>query len=86
MPTPKGILNELSQQCVTESIGLTKREYFAAALPHLEFECRDIKVMSEFIGRDINDNDEIDILKASAEFEAKLRLMRVDAHLAELEK
>ncbi len=29
MPTPKGLLDDLTHQCVTESLGLTKREMFA---------------------------------------------------------
>lgn len=66
--------------------GLTKREHFAASLPHIEVELNGLESLSEVIGRSIDVDDVIDCLKAGAEFEAIYRVIRADAHLAELEK
>lgn len=41
-PTPKGILDELPHQCVTESTGLTKREQFCLTMGVAETGDKDL--------------------------------------------
>lgn len=65
--------------------GLTKREKFALHQSIDGLECN-IIFMSEVIGREIDTSDKIDMLKAAIEFEAKIKVMKADALLKELEK
>lgn len=70
-PTPKGLLDELTHQCVTESLGLTKREHFAG------LAMQGILSNSGLVGR-MDDG--------AIEWVAKSAFRAADALLAELEK
>lgn len=65
--------------------GFTKREMIAMSLPHAEMEINP-QFAHELIGREINWDDKLDIIKVAAEIEAIQRVMRADALLAELDK
>ena len=66
--------------------GLTKREMFAmnADIGGVEFDS--ILGLSRFLGREINEHDDADLIKAGLELKAKLKVMAADALLVELEK
>jgi len=73
MPTPKGLLDVLEHQCVTESLGLTKREMFA------------MYALQNIIGR-YNPYESGDLDSSDYEVTAKHSVGLADALLAELDK
>lgn len=77
-------VGEIMRQCG----GFTKREAFSALMNHEtdSFQLDDVDSLSEFIGRSIDLTSVSDVLKASLEAESKVRVMRADALLAELER
>lgn len=75
-------INMVDRSC----LGLTKLEHFAATLPHLDFQLGTIDDLCTFIGRKVDEDDPEDVILATAQFEAKLRVIRAKAHLEELEK
>ncbi len=83
VPEIKDIANKMSRHG-----GLTKREYFAATMNHdtEQFAFGDISQAEEFLGRGIDTDSVGDIMLASIQVDAKFRVMRADALLAELEK
>lgn len=66
--------------------GLTKREIFAMHATCDGFEFSDAKTSEEFIGRSVDWNCINDMIKASCEVSAKIKVMKADALLAELDK
>ncbi|AUR98853.1 hypothetical protein NVP1256O_14 [Vibrio phage 1.256.O._10N.286.45.F8] len=68
------------------SKGLTKREMIAKDIDVGEFQFNSINNLSEFIGRSVDQSSMVDLIKATAECDAKLRVIYADALLKELEK
>ena len=68
------------------SFGLTKREAIAKDLPHIEVEFGDLGIMCKFIGVDTVPESIDEILSVTFATEAKIRVMRADALLKELDK
>lgn len=66
--------------------GMTKREVIAKDIAINEYKFKSLKDMGDFIGRDIDHNSTEDVLRATAECDAKVRTMYADALLKELEK
>ena len=67
--------------------GLTKREHFAAMLPPFEITFSGNEDIGIFLGRELNnDTPAEEMIQACIDLEAKVRVMRADAHLAALEK
>ena len=66
--------------------GLTKREAIAKDLPHIEVEFGDLSIMCKFIGVDTVPESIDEILSVTFATEAKIRVMRADALLKELNK
>ena len=66
--------------------GLTKREHFALIIKVDEIKFSGMEAMGEFIGREINQESTLDIIKAQAETDAKIKVIYADALLKELEK
>ena len=66
--------------------GLTKREVIAKDIDVGEFQFNSIDNLSEFIGRSVDQSSMIDLIKATAECDAKIRVIYADSLLKELEK
>lgn len=69
----------------TEAVGMTKREVIAKDIVIGKYKFKSLKDMGDFIGRDIDHDSTEDVLRASAECDAKIRTMYADALLKELE-
>lgn len=80
--------DEAGEYVLMQSGGLTKREYFAATLPMDadEVKFNEKEALEQFIGRAFDENDTLDMARAACELEAKFRVMKADALLAELER
>lgn len=65
--------------------GLLKREYFAANIPVLPIEISP-EVTQKLLGRKVDLDDAEDMLKASLELEVKIRIMKADILVTELNK
>ena len=70
----------------TETSGLTKLESIAKDLPHIDIQFNDLDEMTEFLGVEKNIESHYDAVTLAIEIEAKIRVMRAKALLAELEK
>jgi len=70
----------------TETSGLTKLESIAKDLPHMDIQFNDLDEMTEFLGIEKNIEFHYDAVILAIEIEAKIRVMRAKALLAELEK
>ena len=79
------VISHLSEADVPMNIGLTKREMFAkdADVSGYEIFGDDISI---FLGREVDEENIIDMINASLEIKAKVQVMAADALLAELEK
>lgn len=66
--------------------GLTKREMIAKDIDVGEFKFNSIDNLSEFIGRSVDQSSMEDLIKATAECDAKIRVIYADSLLKELEK
>lgn len=66
--------------------GLTKREAIAKDLPHIEVEFGGLGTMCKFIGVDTVPESIDEILSVTFATEARIRVMRADALLKELDK
>lgn len=78
MPTPKGLLDDLTHQCVTESLGLTKREMFAMNVMQGILSGNSLQGLSEIAAE--NGLDDADSLIVGISIKA------ADSLLKELEK
>ena len=86
MPIPGGKTIQRGSLNIDIGNGLTKREMFAMHAKLEGFEFNSVDDLSKFIGRKIDESSHLDLVKASAECDAKIRLIYADALLAELEK
>ncbi len=68
--------------------GLTKREYFATNVifNHSELSVSDKNFLEALLDRSVDTNDAFDMLNAGYELEAKIRVMKADALIKELNK
>jgi len=88
MPAMPNALAYPSNDGYMITLGLTKREYFAA---HMQIDSDEIEfhnqaTLESFLGRTVDHGDFTDMMRAACEVDAKFRLMKADALLAELEK
>ena len=75
-----------SENC---SIGLTKREHFAATMTYNPTDIArftDEHSLCEFLGHSVDLSSKMGRAKAGVELEARIRVMKADALLAELER
>ena len=80
------VISHLSEADMPMNIGLTKREMFAMHADVSDFEFYSHDDISDFIGRKIDEDSTIDMIKAGLELQAKLKVMAADALLVELDK
>ena len=85
MPTP--VMENGSTSHGTEpTYGLTKRDMMAKDMELRDIEFKNMAYFEDFIGRKVDQNSTIDMIKSQLECAAKLKVMYADALLAELEK
>ena len=86
MPTQYMDLTQNGGELYCDQQGLTKREIFAMHATCDGFEFKDTKSSEDFIGRAVDWDCFNDMIKASCEVSAKIKVMKADALLAELDK
>jgi hypothetical protein len=69
-------------------VGLTKREYFAASVSFEsnDFQFKDFESLKSFVGRSSDNVSAEEMIRIGAEAEAKIRVMKADALIEELNK
>ncbi|QZI90963.1 hypothetical protein MYOV024v1_p0038 [Vibrio phage PS34B.2] len=86
MPISNDELAQALELGADGSKGLTKREAIAKDIDIGEFKFNSIDNVSEFIGRSVDQSSMEDLIKATAECDAKIRVIYADSLLRELEK